>query len=406
MDVIYERCCGLDIHKAKVVACVITPDGKETRTFGTMTGELLELADWLQAKGVTHVAMESTGVYWKPIYNLLEGMEFELLVVNAQHIKAVPGRKTDVKDAEWIADLLRHGLLRGSYIPDRSQRELRELVRYRKALIRDRATEVNRVQKVLEGANIKLASVATDVMGKSGRAMLEALISGITDPRVLAGMARGRLQDKRPQLEEALRGLIGPHQQMLLAAQLRHIDFLDREIGRLSEEIEERMRPFEKDLEGLETIPGVARRTAEMIVAEIGTDMSRFPLDSHIASWAGMCPGNNESAGKRKSGRTRKGSPWLREALVEAARAAARTKNTYLSAQYHRIAARRGANRAAVAVGHTILIIVYHILKEGVTYKELGANYYDEKDRAATVRRAVRRIEKLGYKVTIEPAAA
>ena len=320
MDVIYERCCGLDIHKAKVVACVITPDGKETRTFGTMTGELLELADWLQAKGVTHVAMESTGVYWKPIYNLLEGMEFELLVVNAQHIKAVPGRKTDVKDAEWIADLLRHGLLRGSYIPDRSQRELRELVRYRKALIRDRATEVNRVQKVLEGANIKLASVATDVMGKSGRAMLEALISGITDPRVLAGMARGRLQDKRPQLEEALRGLIGPHQQMLLAAQLRHIDFLDREIGRLSEEIEERMRPFEKDLEGLETIPGVARRTAEMIVAEIGTDMSRFPLDSHIASWAGMCPGNNESAGKRKSGRTRKGSPWLREALVEAAR--------------------------------------------------------------------------------------
>lgn len=406
MDVIYERCCGLDIHKAKVVACVITPDGKETRTFGTMTGELLELADWLQAKGVTHVAMESTGVYWKPIYNLLEGMEFELLVVNAQHIKAVPGRKTDVKDAEWIADLLRHGLLRGSYIPDRPQRELRELVRYRKALIRDRATEVNRVQKVLEGANIKLASVATDVMGKSGRAMLEALISGITDPRVLAGMARGRLQDKRPQLEEALRGLIGPHQQMLLAAQLRHIDFLDREIGRLSEEIEERMRPFEKDLEGLETIPGVARRTAEMIVAEIGTDMSRFPLDSHIASWAGMCPGNNESAGKRKSGRTRKGSPWLREALVEAARAAARTKNTYLSAQYHRIAARRGANRAAVAVGHTILIIVYHILKEGVTYKELGANYYDEKDRAATVRRAVRRIEKLGYKVTIEPAAA
>lgn len=369
MQVVYERCCGLDVHKQSVVACVITPEGKEIRTFGTMTSDLLELADWLMSQEVTHVAMESTGVYWKPIYNLLESHELELLVVNAQHIKAVPGRKTDVKDAEWIADLLRHGLLRGSYIPNREQRELRELVRYRKSLIRERSAEVNRLQKTLEGANIKLSSVATNVMGKSGRAMLEALISGTSDPQVLAAMAKGRLQSKQPQLEQALKGLVGQHQQLLLSAQLRHIDFLDQQIQVLSLEIEERMRPFEEALARLETIAGVGRRTAEVVMAEIGSDMDRFPTAGHLASWAGMCPGNNESAGKRKSGKTRKGSPWLREALTEAARAAGRTKNTYLASQYHRIAARRGANRAALAVGHTILVIIYHMLKHGTIYK-------------------------------------
>lgn len=405
LDIVYERCGGLDVHKATVVACAITPEGKEKRTFGTMTEDILGMADWLEAKGVTHVAMESTGVYWKPIYNLLESHDLELLVVNAKHIKAVPGRKTDVKDAEWIADLLRHGLLRGSRIPGRPERELRELVRYRKALIRERATEVNRVQKVLEGANIKLASVAADVMGKSGRAMLEALVAGTTDPKVLAAMARGRMQGKQPQLEQALRGLMGPHQQQLLATQLRHVDFLDQEVRQLSEEIAERMRPFEEALGRLRTIPGVGPKTAEMVLSEIGPDMRCFPTAGHLASWAGMCPGNNDSAGKRLSGRTRKGSPWLREALVEAGRAAARTKNTYLSAQYRRIAARRGANRAAMAVGHTILVIVYHVLKHGTTYEELGSNYFDERDRTATLRRAVQRIEKLGYKVTIEAAA-
>lgn len=406
MQVVYERCSGLDIHKKTVTACVITPEGKETRTFGTMTGDLLMLGDWLESRGVTHVAMESTGVYWKPVYNVLEGYEFELLVVNAQHIKAVPGRKTDVKDAEWIAELLRHGLLRGSYIPSRPERELRELVRYRKSLIRERSTVVNRIQKVLEGANIKLASVATDVLGKSGRAMLEALIRGQTDPVALAALAKGRLQEKREQLEQALQGAIGAHQRMLLRLQLQHVDFLDRQIEELSREIGEWMLPFEESLRRIETIPGVGRRTAEMLLAEIGPNVSRFPSAAHLASWAGMCPGNNESAGKRRSGRTRKGSPWLREALVEAARAAARTRNTYLSAQYHRLAARRGANRAAVAVGHTILVIVYHILRNGTTYQDLGANYFDERDKAAVIRKAVRRIQSLGYKVTVEPNAA
>jgi len=405
MRVVYERCCGIDVHKQSLVACVITPEGKELRTFGTMTVHLLELADWLEERGVTHVAIESTGVYWKPVYNLLESHSLELLVVNAQHIKAVPGRKTDVKDAEWIADLLRHGLLRGSYIPSREQRELRELVRYRKTLIRERSAEVNRLQKTLEGANIKLASVASDITGKSGRAMLEALVAGTADPKVLAAMAQGQLQKKRPQLEQALYGLIGRHQRVMIAAQLRHIDFLEQQIETLSREIEERLRPFEEALEHLDTIPGVGRRTAEMIVAEIGLDMERFPTAGHLASWAGMCPGNNESAGKRKSGKTRKGSPWLREALVEAAQAASRTKKTYLASQYHRIAPRRGAKRAVVAVGHTILVIVYHILKHQRPYVDLGANYFDEQDKTAIVRRSLKRLEKLGYKVTVEPAA-
>ncbi|MGQ9513393.1 IS110 family transposase [Thermodesulfitimonas sp.] len=405
MRIVYERCCGIDVHKQSLVACVITPEGKELRTFGTMTVHLLELADWLEERGVTHVAIESTGVYWKPVYNLLESYSLELLVVNAQHIKAVPGRKTDVKDAEWIADLLRHGLLRGSYIPSREQRELRELVRYRKTLIRERSAEVNRLQKTLEGANIKLASVASDITGKSGRAMLEALVAGTADPKALAAMAQGQLQKKRPQLEQALSGLIGRHQRVMIAAQLRHIDFLEQQIETLSREIEERLRPFEEALAHLDTIPGVGRRTAEMIVAEIGLDMERFPTAGHLASWAGMCPGNNESAGKRKSSKTRKGSPWLREALVEAAQAAVRTKKTYLASQYHRIAPRRGAKRAIVAVGHTILVIVYHILKHGTPYVDLGANYFDEQDKTAIVRRSVKRLEKLGYKVTVEPAA-
>jgi len=405
MQVVYQRCCGLDVHQRSLTACVITPAGRSTRSFGTMTRALLALADWLEEEQVTQVAMEATGVYWKPVYNLLESHELTLLVVNAQHIKAVPGRKTDVQDAEWIADLLRHGLLRGSYIPGREQRELRELVRYRKALVRERSAEANRLQKTLEGANIKLASVASDVLGKSGRAMLEALVAGTTDPEVLAALAKGRLRGKQAQLEQALRGLMGPHQRLLLAAQLRHVDFLDQQIAQLSQEVETRMRPFESAPDRLQTIPGVGRRTAEVIMTEIGDDMDRFPSAGHLASWAGMCPGNHESAGKRKSGKTRKGSPWLREALVEAGQAAGRTKNTYLSAQYHRIAARRGAKRAAVAVGHTILVIAYHLLKNGTVYDELGPNYFDERDRQATISRAVKRIEKLGFTVTLELVA-
>jgi transposase len=301
------------------------------------------------------------------------------LVVNAQHIKAVPGRKTDVKDAEWIADLLRHGLLRGSFIPDRPQRELQELVRYRKSLIQERSREVNRIQKVLEGANIKLSSVVSNVSGASGRAMLEALATGETDPATIAGHATSRLQHKQEQLEQALRGVLGPHQRSLLLTQLRHIAFLDESIAALDAEVAQRLRPFEDILTRLDTIPGIGRRSAEDLVAAVGLDMSRFPTAGHLASWAKMCPSNNESAGKHGYERTGKGNPYLRTLLVEAAWAAARTRKTYLAAQYHRLAARRGAKRAAVAVGHTILVIAYHILKTGTAYQDLGANYFDER---------------------------
>lgn len=419
MQVVYERCCGLDIHKRSVVACLITPAtpssgargnnastqaNKEIKSFGTMTEELLSLSDWLLTNRVTHVAMESTGVYWKPIYNLLEG-QFELLLANAAHIKAVPGRKTDVRDCEWIADLLRHGLLPTSFVPERPQRELRELTRYRTQLVRERASEVNRMQKTLEGANIKLSSVATDITGISARQMLQALIEGEIDTQVMAEMAKGRMREKIPQLQAALKGRFGAHQRFMVAHQLGHIDFLDGAIEELNQEIVERMRPFEWALELLVTIPGVGQRTAQVMVAEIGVEMKRFPTSRHLTSWAGMCPGNNESAGKRKSGRTRKANPWLRSMLVEAGQAAGRGKESYLSAQYHRISRRGGSKKAAVAVGHSILVIVYHMMIHQSTYNDLGANYFDERDHQARERRLVQSLERLGYKVSLEPVA-
>lgn len=409
MEVIYQRCCGLDLHKRTVVACVIVsgPNGvpkKEIKTFGTMTDDLLRLSDWLTTNGVSHVAMESTGVYWKSVWNILEG-NFELLLANARHIKAVPGRKTDVKDCEWIADLLRHGLLKASFVPERGQRELRELTRYRRSLIQERSAEANRLQKTLEGANIKLAAVATDILGKSAREILEALVRGSNDAETMAKMARGRMREKIPELERALVGCFGTHQRFLVAQQLAHIDFLDEAIERLDSEIGEQMRPFEDAVERLDTIPGVGRRTAEIIVTEVGVDLSRFPTAGHLASWAGISPGQNESAGKRQSGRTRKANPALRSALVEAAQAAGHTKDTYLSAQFHRLATRRGKKRAAVAVGHSILVIAYYLLTRHETYRDLGSQYFDKRDQEAVTRRLVRRLERLGHKVTIEPAA-
>jgi len=403
MEVAYERCCGMDVHKKTVVACVMTPDGKETRTFSTMTAKLLELADWLAEQGVTHVAMESSGVLWKPVYNLLED-RFTVMVVNARHIKAVPGRKTDVKDAEWIADLLRHGLLRGSFIPDRPQRELRELMRYRRNLIDERTRVVNRIQKVLEGANIKLSSVATDVLGVSGRAILQAIARGTQQPKVLAEMAKGRLRNRRPALEEALRGSVGSHQRMMLQSQLRHLEFLEHEIERVSQEIAERMAPLEDEVERLDEMPGIGRRVAEEVLAEIGTDMSRFPSANHLASWAGLCPGNHESAGKRKSGRSRHGNKWVHAALVEAAWSASRVKDTYLSAQHHRIAPRRGDKRAVVAVAHTMIVDIYHMLRNGTRYDDLGGDYFRQRAHHFHLDRVVRQIEGLGYKVSLQAA--
>ena len=408
MDVVYERCCGLDIHKRIVVACLITPGPgrqptKELRSFGTMTADLLELSDWLLAAGCTHVAMESTGVFWKPIYNLLED-RFNLLLVNAQHVKRVPGRKTDVQDCEWIADLLQHGLLRASFVPERAERELRELTRYRSSLVRERTAEVNRLQKTLEGANIKLASVVSDITGVSARRLLAALLTGEAEAASLAELVDPRLREKLPELERALAGRFGPHQRFLVAEQLAHIGELDARIERLSREIGERMRPFDALIDLLDTIPGVGRWTAEVILAEIGTDMTRFPTAGHLASWAGMCPGNDESAGKRRSGKTRAGSPYLRVSLTEAAYAAGRGK-TYLAAQYHRLIARRGKKRAAIAVGHSILVIVYHVLTRGVPFEDLGFQYFDHRIRPALERRLVQRLEALGNSVVLTPIA-
>ncbi len=407
MNLVYERCAGLDVHKRNVLVCASTPDAqgqrhKERRTFSTMTPELLRLRQWLKDRGVTHVAMESTGSFWKPIFNILEG-HMEVLVVNAQHLKAVPGRKTDVKDAQWIADLLQHGLLRPSFVPPASQRDLRELTRYRSSLVEERSRIINRLQKTLEDANLKLASVASDLMGRSARDMLAALLAGEVDPSVLAQLARGRMRAKRDLLEQALQGLLQPHHRFLLSEQLADIDALDEAIERMSHEIAGRLRPYEALIQRLSTIPGIKRRLAEVILAEIGPDMSRFPSARHLASWAGMCPGNNESAGKRLSGKTRKGSPWLRSALVEAAHAAIHSKDSYLSAQYQRLSLRRGGKKATIAVGHTLLVIIYQLLSQDKDYEDLGGNFFDEWDRQAVQKRLVRRLEKLGYEVTLEP---
>jgi len=409
MRIVYKRSCGLDVHKKVIVACLLLlePDGelrREIRKFGTMTEDLLALLDWLQQAGCTHVAMESTGVYWKPIYNILEG-HLEVVVVNAQHLKKVPGRKTDVQDAEWLAECFQLGLLRASFIPPAPVRELRDLTRYRTSLIRERARTANRLQKVLEDANIKLAGVVTDIQGVSAGAILQAIVDGSTDPEALAELAKGRLRKKRDQLVAALSGRVKPHHRFLIAEHLSQIDYLEEAIERLNAEVGERLRPFELQVKRLDSIPGIGRQLAEVMLAEIGWDMSRFATAKNLASWAGMCPGNNESAGKRRNGKTRKGSRWLRHALIEAAHGAARTKNKYLKSQYHRVAAHRGKKKALVAVGHSILIISYHLLTREQEYTDLGTNYFDERDRSAVQRRCVKRLEKLGYSVQLQPTA-
>lgn len=410
MDVVNTQCAGLDVHKKTVVAAIIVPDGqgglhKATRTFGTMTVDLLSLSDWLVGHGVTRAAMESTGEYWKPVFNILEG-NLDVLLVNAQHVKAVPGRKTDINDAEWLADLLRHGLLRASFIPPVGQRELRELTRHRSNFVRERAMLVNRVQKVLESANIKLASVASDVMGVSSRAMLAALIEGHASPAAMADLAKGKLRDKREQLVKALEGRVKPHHRFILAELLCQIDNLEEAVGRFDEQIATLCGPFEDAITRLDTIPGVARQTAEIIVSEIGIDMSRFPSAAHLAAWAGVAPGNNESAGKRRSGKTRKGDRALGVALNQAAHAATHTKGTYLAALYQRVAARRGKKRAILAVAHAILVIAYHLIKRQESYRELGGDYFDQRRPEATAKRLLKRLQKLGYDIVIQAQPA
>ncbi len=400
MEILYERCCGLDVHSRRVLACLSTPaEGggrrREIRTFGTMTKDLLALADWLASAGCTHVVMESTGVFWKPVFNILEG-QFEVVLVNAQHVKTVPGRKTDVKDCEWLAQLLEHGLLKASFIPPAPIRELRELTRYRKTLIEERAREANRIHKVLEVANVKLGAVASDILGVSGRAMLKALASGERDPEKLASLARGALQKKHDALVASLTGRFTPHHQFLLGRILAHVEYLDGAIEELDVRIEEHTRPFATAVEQIDSIVGLGRRSSENIVAEIGITLANFPSDAHLASWACLCPGNNESAGKRLSGRTRKGNRWLRATLVESAWAAIRRRSSFLSGLYWRLKARRGAKRAVVAVAHRLLSIIYHLLTRGTFYEEHGALPQDGAVRQRMARYHLRRLRELG----------
>jgi transposase len=369
-----------------------------------MTADLIALRDWLHAQGVTHVALESTGVYWKPIYYVLEDT-FHLLLINMLELKHVPGRKTDVQDSEWLAQLLECGLLKASFVPPPAIRELRDITRYQVQQVRDRAREVNRLSKVLEDAGIKLSSVATDVLGASGRAMLDALLQGTTDPTVLAELARGRLRKKLPALRRALQGRFRRHHAFLVEQILAKIDFLDETLERITAELDERLAPFEPMLAKLDTIPGVNRATAVSIVAETGGDMARFPTAGHLCSWAAMCPGHDESAGKRRSGKTRTANRYLRAALIQSALGASHAKRTALQARYHRVKRHRGHKKAVVAVGHQILEIAYHIMRDGVTYDELGADYFDRRHRDRTVRRHVRQLEALGFHVTIEKAA-
>jgi transposase len=410
MEVLHPRCAGLDVHKATVVAAVRLVAGREivreVRTFATTTASLLELAEWLAAQGCTCVAMEATGVYWKPVWHILAEHGFALVLANPAQVKNVPGRKTDVNDAAWLAELLAHGLVRASFVPDAPTAELRSLLRTRKQLVRERASHVLRLQKALEDANIKLDGVVTDLLGKSGRAMLEALVAGETDPGKLAALAHPQLAATPERLREALRGRVTRHHRFLLRLHLDQVDALDAAVGRIDREVEEQLAPFRAAAELLTSIPGVGALAARVIVAEIGTDMGRFPTAGHLVSWAGLCPRNDESAGKRRSTRLRKGAPWLKATLVQCAWAASRKRASYLQAQYHRLRGRRGPRKAACAVAASILTAAYHMLKDGTAYRDLGPDHFDRRSREVQARRLVRRLADLGYAVELEPLAA
>jgi transposase len=410
MEPIVERCCGLDVHQATVVACLLVgrPDQKprkEIRTFPTVTRSLLELRDWLATQGCTHVGMESTGVYWKPVYALLEG-DFELIVGNAHHIKNVPGRKTDVKDAEWIADLMRHGLIRKSFVPPKPIRELRDLVRYRRKLVESRTAERNRLSKLLETANIKLSSVASDIFGASGMAMLHALVEGTATAEQMAQLAKRRLRAKIPQLELALDGRFEEHHRFLLKLQIHRLEQVDADLHQIDERIDQRLEPHQEQRRRLMKIPGVDRIVAAILIAELGTDMSVFQSAAHLAAWAGVSPGNNESAGKSKSTETRKGNVHLKTALVEAATSAARKKGSYLKDKFFRLKARRGYKRAAMAIAHKILKLAHRILSTTEEYQDLGEAYLDQRDERRVADNLVRRLERLGYQVQVTPREA
>jgi len=423
MDTVFERCAGIDIHKKMIQVCLRVLEGREMRQeireFSTVTRALLELGDWLESEGVTHVAMESTGVLWKPVYNLLEG-RFTVLLCNAQHLKQVPGRKTDFKDCQWIAQLLQCGLLRGSFVPSRPLRDLRDLTRERAQLVAEVTRVKNRVQKILQDANIKLSSVATDIFGVSGRAMLGAILRGRTDAGDLADLARGRLRAKRDDLEDALLGTVSEHHRFMIETDLMHLHALERLLERLEQKIDETTAstaldepsteghspiPFECSVELLDSIPGVNVTMAQTLLAEIGTNMKQFPTARHLASWAGMCPGNNESAGKRKSGKTTHGNPWLRRAITQAAWAASRQKGSYLRAQYHRIAKRRGKKRAIIAVANSMLVVIHHMLTNGTFYNELGDDYFEKHNRESLTNYFVKRLQSLGHHVHLDAVA-
>jgi len=407
MEILYSCCCGLDVHAKTVVACLIKHGKKQLRTFSTMTDDLLRMSDWLVTESCTHVAIESTGVYWKPVFNILEG-SVKVVLVNAHHIKAVPGRKTDVRDCEWLADLLRHGLVRASFIPPLPIRELRELTRYRQTLVKEQVSVANRIQKLAESGNIKLGQVASDAVGVSGRLMLRALVRGENDTQKVADLARGRLRQKRADLQRALDGRLTKVQRWVIGELVDRYEELERAISRVNEQIHQQAHTSDNASVAqaeqlLKTIPGVADQIAQIVISEIGVDMSRFASHRHLSSWAAMCPGNNESAGKRKHGKTNKGSRYLRTALVQAAWAASHTKETYLSAQYQRLVKRMGKKKALVAVGHSILVIIYYVLSRQASYEEMGGDYFERRDVEKQSARLVRKLESLGLRVTVEP---